>query len=62
MYFSVFRSGTQYRWHLVADNNKIIANSGEAYHNKTDCLHSIGLVKATNTFTPVYDQTAAAVR
>lgn len=42
-----FRQGTQWRWHLVANNNRIVANSGEAYHNEADCDHAIALVKAS---------------
>jgi len=34
----------QWRWYLLAANNRKIANSGEGYHNKQDCLHAIGLV------------------
>lgn len=37
----------QWRWHLMAANNRIIANSGEAYHNEQDCLHAIQLVKGS---------------
>jgi uncharacterized protein YegP (UPF0339 family) len=33
------------RWRLRADNNKIIATSGEGYNNKQDCLYGIQLVK-----------------
>ena len=54
MYFQLYESSGQWRWTLYAGNNKKIANSGESYWNKTDCLHAIGLVKATST-TPVYD-------
>ena len=35
----------QWRWHLVANNGKIIANSGESYWNELDCDHAIALVK-----------------
>lgn len=43
----------QWRWRYVAANNRIIAVSSEAYHNRTDCLHSIALVKAGSS-APVY--------
>lgn len=42
----------QWRWRLVAANNRIIANSGESYYNKADCLSAIGLVKGT-AVTPI---------
>ena len=45
----------QWRWRLTASNNRIIADSGESYHNKADCLHGINLVKGSNT-APVYEQ------
>lgn len=38
---------SQWRWRLVAANNRIIANSGEGYWNKTDCLGAINLVKGS---------------
>lgn len=56
MKFQIYKEGLgigQYRWRLVATNGKIIADSGESYHNKTDCLKGIDLVKSTNVFTPV---------
>lgn len=40
----------QWRWQLVHNSNgKIIADSGEAYWNKSDCLHGIALTKASAT-------------
>lgn len=59
MYFEIYKSGTQYRWRLKAANNRIIADSGESYWNKQDCLDAISLVKATNANTPVKDLTGA---
>jgi uncharacterized protein len=35
----------QFRWRLRGDNYKIVANSGEGYHHKSDCLAGIELVK-----------------
>jgi uncharacterized protein YegP (UPF0339 family) len=57
MFFEIYKSGSQYRWRLQADNNRIIADSGESYWNKKDCLAGIDLVKSTNASTPVKDQT-----
>lgn len=39
-----------WRWRLVAANNRIIANSGEGYHNKIDCLSAINLVKGSANY------------
>jgi uncharacterized protein YegP (UPF0339 family) len=48
MTYWIFKDASnQWRWHLTADNNRIIATSGESYHNKADCLTAIGLVKAS---------------
>lgn len=44
-----------WRWHLVAANNRIIADSGESYHNKADCLAAINLVKGSGN-APVYEK------
>jgi uncharacterized protein len=55
MAYYIYKDGTnQWRWRLVANNSRIIANSGESFFNKTDCLHSINLVKGSGT-APVYE-------
>jgi len=46
----------QWRWYLIAANNRKIADSGESYYNKSDCLSAIGLVMDTNRTTPVYEK------
>jgi len=57
MTFYIFKDQAgQWRWHLTAANNRIVATSGEAYHNKQDCLSAIGLVMDTNRQTPVYER------
>jgi uncharacterized protein YegP (UPF0339 family) len=45
-----------YRWYLEAANNRKIANGGESYHNKADCLAAINLVKGSAS-APVHDLT-----
>jgi uncharacterized protein YegP (UPF0339 family) len=35
------------RWHLLADNGNIIADSGEGYRNLADCDHAISLVQSS---------------
>ncbi len=37
----------EFRWRLVVTNGKTIADSGEGYRNKADCLHGIDLVKSS---------------
>lgn len=36
----------QWRWRLYAANNRIVADSGEGYVNKADCLSGVQLVKS----------------
>jgi uncharacterized protein YegP (UPF0339 family) len=44
--FKVYKdAGGEWRWRLVAGNDRIIADSGEGYRDKSDCLHAIELVK-----------------
>ncbi len=45
-----------YRWRYKHSNGNIIADSGESYHNKTDCQHGINIMKASAN-TPVEDLT-----
>ena len=45
--------GGQWRWRLLAANNKIIADSGKSYHNESDCRHGISLVMSTSILTPI---------
>ncbi|MDX6696603.1 MAG: uncharacterized protein QOF02_4206 [Blastocatellia bacterium] len=45
----------EWRWQLRAANNRIIADSGEGYHHKQDCLHGIALVKDSKD-APVKDK------
>jgi len=44
-YFVYQDAARQWRWRLRAANGRIIADSGEAYHNRADCLAAIALVK-----------------
>ncbi|MCY4062338.1 MAG: DUF1508 domain-containing protein [Chloroflexi bacterium] len=39
-------SKNEWYWRLRASNGKIIARSSEGYINRSDCLHSIKLVKS----------------
>lgn len=44
----------EWRWYLRAANSKKIADSGEGYQNKQDCLAGIELVKGSKD-APVYE-------
>ncbi len=53
MYYYVYKdASSQWRWTLYAANNRKIANSGEGYWNKQDCVHGINLV-AGSSGTPI---------
>lgn len=42
----------EWRWRLRSANGEAIAH-GEGYHNRSDCLHAINLVKQCAN-TPIY--------
>jgi uncharacterized protein len=54
-YFVRRDAANQWRWRLRAANRKIIAESGEGYANKTDCLAAIQLVKGSGG-APIQDE------
>lgn len=45
----------QWYWIYYAANRKAIARSSESYHNRSDCVHSINLVKASKDDPVFYD-------
>jgi uncharacterized protein YegP (UPF0339 family) len=45
----------EWRWALLADNNKTIADSGEGYVRRDSCLDAIGRVKRDASSAAVYD-------
>ncbi len=48
MFYYIYKdTANQWRWTLFAANNRKIANSGEGYFNKADCLSAIALVKGS---------------
>ena len=51
-----------WRWRVRANDNCLIAWSGESYSDKVDCLHAIGLVKTAPIHDPVQDLVQDAVR
>lgn len=40
----------EFRWHRRSDNNRIIADSGESYKNKSDCVEMALKVNAPAEF------------
>lgn len=47
MYVMYRDANSQYRWRYIATNGRIIADSAESYHNKTDCLNGIAIMKGS---------------
>ncbi len=53
MYYYLYKDANyHYRWTLYSSNHRKIANSGEGYVNRVDCLSAINLVKGSYN-TPV---------
>ena len=53
-HFTVYEDGKgEYRWRFQANNNKIIADSGEGYKSKADCEHGIDLIKKDAPAAPI---------
>lgn len=45
MHFYVYLdTRREYRWRLIAGNGRTLADSGEGYVRKADCLHAINLI------------------
>ena len=45
MKFHVYRAADGWRWRLVAENGRIIADSAEAYLERRDAEHGIQLIR-----------------
>ncbi len=55
MHFKIYKDAIgQWRWHFKAANGRTIADSGESYFNKQDCLNGISLLKGSFN-APVYE-------
>lgn len=55
MYYEIYRDRhNQWRWRLKSENHRTIADSAEAYWNKSDAIHGINLVKQSYA-APVYE-------
>lgn len=50
-------TGAKWYWIFQANNNKTIARSSEDYENRSDCLHSIRIVKEQSPAAKVTDMT-----
>jgi uncharacterized protein YegP (UPF0339 family) len=57
MTYHVYKdSDGEWRWRLLAANNRNIANSGQGYRNKQDCLDAVELVKGSRGAPVIEDE------
>jgi uncharacterized protein YegP (UPF0339 family) len=45
----------EFRWRLVAENGKVVADSGEGYQSKEHCKDGIGSVKRLAPTATIHD-------
>ena len=61
MKFVIYKdAGGYWRWTLYGDNNRIVADSGEGYHRRSDAESGIALVKQTVGDTPTLERKSVA--
>ena len=49
MYYRVYRDMRgEWRWNYNSSNGNVIADSGEGYRNKSDCLNGISIIKGSS--------------
>lgn len=54
--FVIYKDASgEWRWTLYATNSKKIANGGEGYENKADCIHGFRLVATVVTDAGVWN-------
>ncbi|MCV0218824.1 DUF1508 domain-containing protein [Stenotrophomonas sp. Ps181] len=54
--FVVYKdSAGEFRWRLFAQNGKVIADSGEGYKNRGDCVHGTRLVASIAAVAAIWD-------
>lgn len=58
MYVNVYKDAKgEWRWKYLADNHKILADCGEGYVHRADCLHAISIIKSGAATANVWDST-----
>lgn len=53
MRFELYKSRNGWRFRLRARNGKIVANAGESYKRRIDCMKAVALVMETTLATPI---------
>jgi uncharacterized protein YegP (UPF0339 family) len=62
MVFHLYKdSKGEWRWKLLAANNKIIADSAEGYRHRVDCIDAMKLIKGGIDSANAYDITQSPV-
>jgi uncharacterized protein YegP (UPF0339 family) len=57
MKFVLYRDAkNEYRWKLAAANGNIVADSGEGYKNKADCLSTLASIKKAVAEAPIEEE------
>ena len=55
MHYKLYKDGIgEWRWNYKSSNGNIIADSGEGYRNRADCLNGISIMKGSSN-DPVYE-------
>lgn len=55
--FNLYKDAkAEWRWRFRANNNKIVADSGEGYKNKSDCESAIDILKREAPTAPVKEE------
>ena len=59
MFYYIYKDANrEWRWTLYAANNRKIANSGEGYHNRSDCYAAVNLVQRSAS-APIKERASA---
>ncbi len=45
MKVEIYKAKDGWRWRAKAANGKIVADSGEAYERRVDCVHGLGIAR-----------------
>lgn len=55
MYYHLYQDRIgDWRWHYKSSNGRVIADSGEGYRNKSDCLRGIQIMQGSANH-PIYE-------
>ena len=58
--FEILPRGGGWKWRLIADNGRVLAESFRSYRNHLDCRASVDFVLSLDVSTPVLDTNPAS--